>query len=241
VLHPTIRLLVWNLEWKRRRSAAGQEIERIVDDLDPDIACFTEVYEGARNFGHEISAEPDYGYPLIDGRRKVLLWSRRPWRAVDRLGHKGLPPGRFVSGITVTPFGDVLVIGICIPWMMAHVTTGRSDRAAWEDHKRFLIALAQALSDCVHDIPTLLLGDWNQTIPRKHAPADVFALLQNAIPEGFKIATAGAEYPAAVPAVDHIAHTEQLAVESLDIVRRIGVSGRTLSDHDGWAATLRHS
>ena len=31
--------------------------------------------------------EADYGYPIIEGRRKVILWSKMPWTNVDSLGH----------------------------------------------------------------------------------------------------------------------------------------------------------
>ena len=48
--------------------------------------------------------------------RKVMLWSREPWERVDDLGHGSMPPGRYVSGITRTPVGEVTVIGTCIPW-----------------------------------------------------------------------------------------------------------------------------
>ena len=57
--------------------------------------------------------------------RKVVLWSRDPWERVDDLGHSSMPPGRFVSGVTRTPVGEVTVMGICIPWFGSRTETRR--------------------------------------------------------------------------------------------------------------------
>lgn len=66
--------------------------------------------------GHVIDAGTDWGYPLPKsrpGRRKVLLWSRRPWTPVfDRL-QEALPGGRLVAGVTETPVGEVTAVGVC--------------------------------------------------------------------------------------------------------------------------------
>ncbi len=88
--------------------------------LEPSIICLTEAY---RDFfegrGHVIEATADYGYPLVVGRRKVLLWSREPWRQVDPVGDAQLPAGRFVAGTTAARLGNVRVTGICVPWPKA--------------------------------------------------------------------------------------------------------------------------
>ncbi|SVC94847.1 uncharacterized protein METZ01_LOCUS347701, partial [marine metagenome] len=38
-----MKCLNWNLEWKKPKSKAGKWISRKFDDLDPDVACFTEI------------------------------------------------------------------------------------------------------------------------------------------------------------------------------------------------------
>ena len=73
-------------------------------------------FDAARD-GHSICAQANWGQPCRkgqEGRRKVLRWSREPWRDADDVGHAALPPGRFVSGITQTDVGEVTIIGVCL-------------------------------------------------------------------------------------------------------------------------------
>ena len=55
-----------------------------------------------------------------------------------------LPPGRFVSGVTRTPLGEVTVVGICIPWFGCRTEAYRASerKARWQDHEAFLDGLA---------------------------------------------------------------------------------------------------
>src|SRR5688500_1755188 len=72
----------WNIEWRAAGSAAAAILRERLGTVDPDIVCLTEGYaDFFGDDGHVIEAEPDYGYPLVDGRRKVLLWSGNPWMA----------------------------------------------------------------------------------------------------------------------------------------------------------------
>jgi hypothetical protein len=109
-------IATWNVEWASARSGRGRAIADHLHGLGADLLCVT---EGLADLlppdGHVIDSEPDYGYPIEDGRRKVLLWSRTPWREVDLLGTADLPSGRFVTGMTETPVGSVRVPGLCVP------------------------------------------------------------------------------------------------------------------------------
>lgn len=109
------------------RSPRGRAIKDILEDARCDILCVTEGHKQILPVGgHVIDAGPDWGCPIKEGRRKVLLWSRRPWTDVDTVGSEDLPGGRFVKGITETASGSSLtVIGVCIPWAGAHVSGGR--------------------------------------------------------------------------------------------------------------------
>jgi hypothetical protein len=64
-----------------------------------------------------------------------------------------------------------------VPWSHAHVSTGRRDRKSWEDHIAFLSALIayEGLVDPAY--PTILVGDFNQTVPPKRAPEEARKLL----------------------------------------------------------------
>jgi hypothetical protein len=48
--------------------------------FDPEVVCLTEAYHDfLPESDYLISSEADYGYRMVPGRRKVLLWSKRPW------------------------------------------------------------------------------------------------------------------------------------------------------------------
>lgn len=167
-----------------------------------------------------------------------------------------MPGGRFVSGVTGTPLGDVRVVGVCIPWEGAHVDTGRKDRAKWEDHLRYLEGSekylagfrvrddrrAEIAGECLlcggsarpgptggptaGDIPVVVAGDFNQTIPRTRPRADAYEALIRAF-AGWDIVTAG------LAGIDHVALDGRM--RALRVERREAEygGGRRVSDHAG--------
>ncbi len=228
------RLVNWNIAWARAASPRGAVMRRRIDALAPNILGVTEGHldymDGA---GHAIVADADYGYAPKPGRRKIMLWSRRPWRAVDALGHADLPGGRFVAGTTDTEIGPLRVFGLCIPWMHAHVASGRRDRAAWQDHLGYIAALGPLLA-CRRRTPTVLIGDCNQILPRTRAPKRVYEPLVAAL-DGFAFATTGTPPGAERPAIDHVGHDGRLETRACGAIDRMD-GGRPLSDHYGvWA------
>jgi endonuclease/exonuclease/phosphatase family metal-dependent hydrolase len=186
--------------------------------------------------GHVIRAEADYGYPIKEGRRKVLLWSRQPWTEVDPVGSSELPSGRFVSGVTDTPLGRLRFIGVCIPWSAAHVSSGRRDRQRWEDHLAFVAGLQSILAHFSDHGRMVVSGDFNQRMPRlgSTVPKRVREALEEAVSE-LTVSTRGNPHKL----IDHIAHTPDLATESvLSWALTLGDRGRA-SDHCGVVADLR--
>ena len=89
-------------------------------------------------------ARPDggveWGYPVIGNRRKVIAWSAAPWSDVHVVD-TGAAKGRLVSAVTVGGGVAVTVVAVCIPWAAAHVSSGRRDRARWDDHVEFCATL----------------------------------------------------------------------------------------------------
>ena len=75
------------------------------------------------------------GRRRVAGRRKVLVWSKRPWSAVDMGISGALPGGRLVAGITLTALGPLTVVGVCVPWRDAHVRSGGRERSQWQEHE----------------------------------------------------------------------------------------------------------
>lgn len=205
---------------------------------DADVICCPEAYHDflAPDL-HGMSSQPDYGYPIKPGRRKVTLWSRFPWSNVDDLGHSDLPAGRFVSGVTDTRLGRIRVIGVCVPWAAAHVSTGRCDRRRWEDHVLYLRGLRALLATEPTGHPTIIVGDVNQSIPRQKAPSHTYTELKATF-AGYDIWTEGTIHELEKLPLCHIMGSSQLGLNAvLGFSRK--VQGKMVSDHDGLLVELR--
>ena len=135
---------------------------------------------------------------------------KNAWTDIDQLGSKEIPSGRFISGIT----NGIRIVGLCIPWRFAHVSTGRKDRKPWEDHLSFIQNLSFS------NEKTIIIGDFNQNIPKKNQPEIVFSSLKNMI-DGFNLLTTNM-------GLLHIVISNDLKAES---VKKIATGDN--SDHDG--------
>ena len=231
--HSSIRIGTWNTEWAKPDTKKGGIISDKLAATDCDVLCVTEGCAGILpDGGHIIDAGPDWGYPIRKGRRKVLLWSKRPWTPhTYAIGSKELPKGRFVAGTTETLLGAcVTVVGVCIPWSHAHVNTGSKDRKPWQDHEAWLAGFEKLRYQFLRS-RTVILGDFNQKIPRTWVPHRVHDALLRAF-KGFQFATEG-ELPAGPTLIDHIAHTPGLTRRRIDIWPKKSVDAISLSDHFG--------
>ena len=197
--------------------------------------CLTEVLvDFLGGDANIIASDPDYGYGEIGQRRKVVLWSREGWRDVDRATRDVFPRGRLVAGTTSTPIGDVRVIGICIPWSGAHMS---KDRKKWESHLSFLEGLQSQITDL--KLPTLVLGDYNQRVPRdRTVPRHVSAALQAALTDKLTLATSGLLQPIEKPSIDHIAHSDHVVASRVGTLSNLSEDGTRISDHFGVYADL---
>ena len=239
----------WNVEWAKPRGwKIRPEILRRIGRHSPEVVCLTEAYMGfLADGGHAISSQEDYGYAITADKRKVLLWSKEPWKQVDDLGSEALPPGRFVSGTTNTSLGDITVVGVCIPWPGSRTEKHREleRKGRWEDHEQYLCHLELILRDMLigaHGNRLMVMGDFNQVMgPGRglHAPDSLHARLKKAFPPGMTIVSSQLEFKGR-GAIDHIALSEDLAVESIDAISD-EYGGAKLSDHFGVVAKLRES
>ena len=96
-----LKLLNWNVEWAEPKWKAD-ELQRRIAQHAADIICLTETDTGRLKLpedGHSICAQDNWGQPFRkgqEGRRKVLLWSRAPWKTVDDLAtHRSRPGDSF--------------------------------------------------------------------------------------------------------------------------------------------------
>ena len=234
-----MKLVNWNVEWATPRSTRRAEILRRIQRHDPEVICLTETHTGLLSQdGHAICSQPDYGYPIKDGRRKVLLWSREPWDHVDQVGIDSMPPGRFVSGVTQTSVGEIMVLGICIPWFGSRTEARRESerKKRWEDHEQYLAGLTEILGR-VSAKRLIVVGDFNQAIgPGSRASLALRSALQEAFTPAMTIVTSALAFQGR-KCIDHIALSDDLAFTSLAVVSNIH-EGKNLSDHFGVAAGL---
>ena len=227
-----LSLVNWNVEWATRGSPRSVEIRRRIERHDPEIVCLTEAVIGlSPGDGHTICSQEDYGYPIREGRRKVQLWSKRPWERVDDVGDRSMPPGRFVAGVTDTSIGQVTVIGICIPWSGSRVRDSEDGRKMWEDHRDYLVGLDSVLSRPLPD-RLIVMGDFNQRISQRgYTPVELRMALSRAIPDGMTTATSTLGHQGR-RSIDHIVLTDDLVAESLGVISNMN-GARRLSDHFG--------
>lgn len=233
----TFTLGVWNAEWARAGFARGARVMAALDGMHADVVCLAEGEAALLGSDHVVTSGPDYGYRRIEGRRKTLLWSRWGWRDVDDLGHDDLPPGRYVAATTDTPLGPVRVMGVCVPWRDAHVRSGRRDRAAWEDHLRYLAALGPLLRRQRAEHPSVIVaGDINQRIPAHGQPRRVADALEQAC-AGLHWITASATCEGK-RLIDHVAASPDIAGEVCSTVPNHDADGARRSDHAGVVVRL---
>lgn len=233
----SVNVATWNTEWRKPHSKAGHVIRERLRAQRPDIVCLTECYPTLLKLwgGYAIESGADWGYNYNDGRREVLLWSRWPWSNVDVIGSPNLPQGRFVSGVTSTPLGQVTVIGLVIPYHFSHVRHGRRDRKPWQEHCLFLEALAPILRRAPD--PKIVLGDFNQRLPSAWTPATVQRKLLATFAE-LEIVTRGSVEYRGARTIDHIACDRSLSTSSLHTLSNIDDDGLQLSDHFGVGAVV---
>ncbi len=227
-----VRIATWNLEWASPTSSRGRALRRHLDGIDADVTVTTEDHRSVWDrYPHAVDDGADWGYPIEPTRRKVIARSSTPWTDV-RVIDDGAARGRLVAADTVIGDIAITVVAVCIPWAAAHVSTGRRDRARWDEHLEFCDVLGELLASLPATV--VVAGDFNQAIPRRRQPHPVHDALMRTL-DGRHVVTAGAT-PVG-PLIDHIAIGAQL--EATDVRARPNViEGVRLSDHAGVAATL---
>ncbi|WP_338501536.1 endonuclease/exonuclease/phosphatase family protein [Sphingomonas kaistensis] len=237
---PHLQVVTFNCEWRRTRSADAALIrERCLAD-GPDVICLTETHSGfMEGVGHEVLASPITSYPANSTRRKVLLWSKRPWTEVDAAGPPGIPPGRFVAATTDTPLGPIRFVGVVIPYRFAGVRTGVPKRTDWELHLEYLAALEEVAKVAAER--SVVVGDFNQRVPAKYQPKKIYSALEASVLKHLPLATGGVLQPAGRQAIDHICHSRDLACVIARSLSNARPGGGQISDHFGVLAEFRQA
>lgn len=237
-----ITLATWNVEWAtpRKRNAIRDRIAA----WTPDILVVTEGDHGVLPpGGHATDAGSDWGYRVGQPeRRKVILWSVWPMERVSTDVPAGVRTGRLVDAVVQAPGGPVRVLAVCIPWRDAHVRTGIHPHGVpWREHTAFVSHLERLIADHPADAPLIVMGDFNQRLPRTRQPVDVHAQLVTALGD-LQVITAGAHPLPGLSRqeVDHIAVSGHFTADRVWGVDRHD-GERTLSDHDAVLALVRRA
>lgn len=229
-----LTVTTWNTQWATLKTDRGHRVAKTLSAPDSDIIVVT---EGVRNLlpreGQAVDAGDDWGYSPKPDRRKVIVWSRFPL-SLDSVAEAGAARGRLAVATAETPEGAVRVIGVCIPWRDAHVSTGRSDAGAWSEHLEYLDQFQELLNGLDNAVPTVIAGDFNQRIPRVQQPIRVAERLAQVLTD-WKIHTTGAFEHG--PHIDHIASNDHLGCQDATDWSGIDGLGR-LSDHSGVSCRL---
>lgn len=153
------------MEWPTPRR---QQLARAVfEGQEADVIVTTEDrLRPWASFPYLVDAGNDWGYKSLPDHRKVVAWSRTPWRCVD-VATPGATNGRLIVAST-TVETDYTIVAVCIPWAAAHVNSGRGDRRRWEEHLEFRELLGGVIDDLRDRGPLVVAGDFNQ---RAHGPA----------------------------------------------------------------------
>jgi Endonuclease/Exonuclease/phosphatase family len=229
---------IWNMQWKLASSISGKIMVEMLNSHNPEIICVTEGHVNQLpSDWHACPAEADHGYkPLVEGRRKVILFSRNPWTEVDSIGTEALPSGRFIVATTETSIGPLRCMGVCIPWADAHVATGMKNKVRWQDHKSYLKELRVLIAQLPDS--SIVAGDFNQRIPRKYNPQDTADLLRDALGDRFRIVTDGEIPIVAEQSIDHLACGPSIAAGAIHGFDKVQGTIE-LSDHFGLAVEIR--
>lgn len=227
-----LKIATFNCEWRRTASPDAELIRERLFDSGVDVVCLTETHHDfLQGDGHTIESAPVEQGPNAASRRKVLLWSRSPWTNVDAEGPDGIPEARYIAGTTKTPVGETRFIGVCIPYSFAGVRYGVPRRSPWELHFAYLDALDRALPE--RPERTVVLGDFNQRVPRRHQPKRAHDALDRVLLRRLSVATSGELAPIGRYAIDHICHSRDLACRTVGSLSNVRPDGRRISDHFG--------
>ena len=169
-------------------SSRGQALRRHLEGIEADVVVTTEDHRSDwDHYPHIVDAGADWGYPIETDRRKVIAWSVSPWTEVRTIDH-GAARGRLVAADTAIDGVAVTVVAVCIPWAAAHVSTGRRDRARWDEHLEFCAVLADLLASLSGKV--VVAGDFNQAISQRRQPRRVHDALLNVL-DRHEIVSAG--------------------------------------------------
>lgn len=235
-----MRIVNWNFARHAPGSWQADGLVERIKTAGPDLVCVAEAHEGSLGDlgGHTLSDRGVMWGEEVDSERKVAVWSPNDW--TDRIDLPGLSElGGAIAAQTETPLGRMHVVAVCMPYNMAWPKEAGFDQRPppWSQHLAFLERLTPVLQGLDKDIPTILLGDFNQFVPLNWGSWEAHHAL-NATLDGLHIVTNGAIDPIGEQTVDHVAISHHLRAASVEGLSQYTNDGRALSDHFGLLVRL---
>ena len=233
----TIKVVNWNIERRGPQTWQAASLISEIEAFRPDLVCLTEAHETSLALfgGHTISHVGYRAAHKKPSERLVMLWSGTPWRAVQ-VPENLQNLGGLVAGVTRLGGEDVLCIGLCIPYHMAKLV-GEKKTRPWHHHKTFLKQVAPWLRTQIGKHPIIVMGDFNQRIPRKYGSREAYDLLMQVF-DLFDVITGGELAPLGELTIDHIGLNGGLKLARVEARSRFAGDGRPRSDHFGIFAEL---
>jgi hypothetical protein len=239
-----MRIVTWNLGRSPAETPAAVEVIRRIAAERPDIACMTETQAGSPaglNTGGVDGHVIDEAGARLKGDaetdRKVVLWSKEPWRDVVRWPHLS-ELGGAVSGITTSPLGPVRVIGLCAPWHMAWPANAQTRPLDWEMNTAFFERLKGVLKDIDAGKPLVVCGRMCQYVPLSRGNWTAHHAMTSAL-SGLGLATRGDIPPTSEQTTDHVAISSQLRASEVRLLDRKDAGGDVVAEDAGVLVALQ--
>lgn len=236
-----VNLVNWNIERNKPSSWKAKSLVEEIASLTPDIICLTEAWAQSLEslVGFSIGACGAKWSPQHRDERKVLLWSKRPWQAVEVIAELE-EIGSAITGKTHLGGALVRIVGICIPYHFANPYGSEPRAKPWSLHEVFLEKLSPLLATWRSEGDVIVLGDFNRRIPRAWGPKHAYNLLEAAF-QGYEFATQGLLQGVGDQTIDHAALAGNFITTSVSGRTARAPDGRLRSDHFGVFVRLKHS
>ena len=228
-----MRIVNWNIERHGPATWQAKSLLAEIAELGPDVVCLTEAWEASAEAlgGHAISAPGAAWSAQHDSERKVLLWSKYPWKDAGTI-HQLESTGSAITGLTQFGETQVRVTGLCVPYHFASPFGQEPKAKPWSQHERFLEDLSPLLRQWRDEGPVMVLGDFNQFMPRVWGPKRSHQLMEDAF-AGYSIVTSGEIEGVGARAIDHVAFAGNLHPAKVFGRPAAQADGRKRSDHFG--------
>ena len=233
------KIVNWNIERNGPATWQAKSLLAEIAELGPDVVCLTEAWETSAEAlgGHAISAPGAAWSTKHDSERKVLLWSKHPWRSVETIDQLEAT-GSAITGLTLLADMHVRVTGLCVPYHFASPFGQEPKAKPWSQHERFLEDLSPLLRQWRDEGPVIILGDFNQFMPRVWGPKRSHQLMEEAF-AGYSIVTSGEVEGVGARAIDHVAFSGNLHPTRVFGLPAARDGGRRRSDHFGVVVECR--